>query len=82
MPFPAFKLVCGLLLEPRAPWWLTMMPAERFSGRRNFSPSLHSQWIFSHVTMTSPMMASSSGLPESRADTLRSASNHSGATKP
>lgn len=46
------------------------MPALRFSGLSHFSPSLQSQWIFSQVTMTSPRMASSMALPESRADTL------------
>lgn len=46
------------------------MPGLRFSGSNQRWPSLHSQWIFSHVTITSPRMASSMALPESRADTL------------
>ena len=50
-----------------------MAPAERRSGRRWRSPSRASQASFSHVTMTSPNAASTIGLPESRADTLRKA---------
>lgn len=48
-----------------------MAPALRRSGRRWRSPSRASQASFSQVTITSPNAASTIGLPESRADTLR-----------
>ena len=50
-----------------------MAPALRRSGRRWRSPSRASQASFSQVTITSPNAASTMGLPESRADTLRRA---------
>lgn len=40
-----------------------MIPADRRSGRSHFSPSLHNQHIFSHVTIISPNAASTIGFP-------------------